>query len=71
MGFSTTGPVHAGAVMEGEIEIYVEENDLQIYREDTNRVPQPIFNSDDVFDNDRRPKTCCRCHEQLVESNEE
>jgi hypothetical protein len=70
MGTSTTGPVRAGAVLESEIEIWAAENGLSDMRE-TTEVPQPIFNSDDAFDNEGRPRTCCRCHEQLVESNEE
>jgi hypothetical protein len=68
MGFATTGPVRAGGVLDSEIAIYAAENGLDL---ETTDVPQPIFNSDDAVDDNGRPKTCCRCQEQLIETDEE
>lgn len=70
MGMATTGPVRPGATLESEIDIWAAENSLTHMR-DTTECPQPIFNSDDALDNDGRPRTCCRCHEQLIEVDEE
>lgn len=61
LGITTTGPVRPGAVLESEIETYVVEKGLQIHREDSNVVPQPIFNGG-------HPRHCGRCHEPLIES---
>lgn len=66
LGFATTGPVRPGRVLESEIETWVVENGLTHLRE-TTEVPQPILHSDDAYDNDGRPRACCRCHESLVE----
>jgi hypothetical protein len=71
MGIGTTGPVRAGAVMESEIAIWVAEEGLEMHREDSQRVPQPIFNSDDARDNDSRAYRCGSCHEPLIETDEE
>lgn len=68
LGVVTTGPVRPGATLESEIETYVVENGLQIHREDSNVVPQPIFNGEDAFEEDSSPRHCGRCHEPLVES---
>jgi hypothetical protein len=70
MGMATTGPVRYGAVLESEIDLWAEENGLTHMRE-TTEVPQPILDTDDALDNDGRPRTCCRCHEQLIEIDEE
>lgn len=70
MGVATTGPLHYGRSLESEIETYVQENGLEIWREDSTRVPQPVFNGEDAFDNDGRAERCCRCHERLVEQDE-
>lgn len=69
MGMAITGPVRAGAVLESEIEVWAAENGLTDMRE-TTEVPQPIFNGEEAVDNDGRAKTCCRCHEQLIEQDE-
>jgi hypothetical protein len=69
MGFATTGPVRPGAVLESEIEIYAAENGLD---RETTDVPQPIFNDDALRgDSSGRSRRCCRCHEHLVETDEE
>jgi hypothetical protein len=70
LGFATTGPVRPGAVLESEIEIYAAENGLDPATTD---VPQPIFNGDDALEGDGsgRSRRCCRCHELLVETDEE
>lgn len=70
MGMATTGPVRYGASLEGEIEIWAAENGLVNMRE-TTEVPQPIYDTDDVMDNDGRARRCCRCHEPLVETDED
>ena len=54
--------------LEAEIEAYVKRNGIQVHREDSNVVPQPIFNGEDARDEDGRPRHCGRCHEPLVES---
>lgn len=71
LGFATTGPVVPGATLESEIALWAAENGLELYREDSQRVPQPIFNGDDALDNDGRAQRCCRCHEPLIEIDEE
>lgn len=68
MGVATTGPVRPGAVLESEIAVYAAENGLD---PETTDVPQPIFNGEDAVDNDGRSRRCCRCHEPLVETDEE
>jgi hypothetical protein len=68
MGFATTGPVRVGAVLESEIAIYAAENGLD---PETTDVPQPIFNGGDAVNDNGRPKICCRCQEQLIETDEE
>lgn len=55
--------------MEMEIAAYAERHELDI---ETTEYPQPIYNyGDDPLDNDGRPRRCCRCHEPLVETDEE
>lgn len=69
MGMATTGPVRYGASLESEIDLWAEENGLAHMRE-TTECPQPILDGDDALNNDGRPRTCCRCHEQLIEIDE-
>jgi hypothetical protein len=72
MGVATTGPVIPGPVMESEIDIWVIANGLEMHREDSQRVPQPIFNGEDAMDMDLgRACRCGRCHEPLIETDEE
>lgn len=70
MGIATTGPVRYGASLESEIDLWAEENGLSRMRE-TTEVPQPILDGDDATDNDGRPRRCCRCHEPLIETDED
>lgn len=71
MGMATTGPVRAGAVMESEIAIWVAEQGLEMHREDSQRVPQPVFNGQEAVDEDGRAHRCGGCHEPLIETDEE
>lgn len=72
LGLATTGPVVPGATLESEIALWAAENDLELYREDSTRVPQPILNGEDAMDMDLgRAQRCCRCHEPLIETDEE
>jgi hypothetical protein len=68
LGIVTPHTTRFGESMEDEIEAWVNEKGLQIHREDTNVVPQPIFNGEDAYDEDGRPRHCGRCHEPLIES---
>jgi len=71
MGMATTGPVRYGASLEGEIEIWTAENGLTDMHE-TTEVPQPIYDTGtDALDDDGRARRCCRCHEPLVETDED
>lgn len=70
MGIATTGPVRYGATLESEIDLWAAENGLTHMRE-TTEVPQPILDTDDALDNDGRSRRCCRCHERLIETDEE
>lgn len=56
--------------MEMEIAAYAERNELDI---ETTECPQPIFNGEDALEGDGsgRSRRCCRCHEPLVETDEE
>jgi hypothetical protein len=55
--------------MEMEIAAYAERNGLDI---ETTECPQPIFNGEDAMDMDLgRSRRCCRCHEPLIETDEE
>lgn len=64
LGFATTGPVRPGEVLESEIRIWCAENGVD---PETTEAPQPIFNSDEAYNDDGKPRTCCVCHETLVE----
>jgi hypothetical protein len=70
MGVATTGPVHPGPVLESEIDVWAAANGLSHMRE-TTECPQPIFNSEEAYEEDGRARRCGRCHEPLVETDEE
>src|SRR3954470_10607153 len=70
LGYATTGPVVGGsASLESAIRVYAEENGLDPRTTD---VPQPIFNGEDAvdIDGDGRAHRCCKCHEPLIEVDE-
>lgn len=70
LGVTTPHTTRFGESLEDEITAWVKESGLEIWREDSTRVPQPVFNGEGAYDNDGRAERCCRCHEQLVEQDE-
>jgi hypothetical protein len=68
IGMATTGPVRPGAVLESEIALWARENGVD---SETTDAPQPIFNGEDACDENGRSRRCCKCHEQLIEQDEE
>lgn len=71
LGIATTGPVVPGPTLESEIALWAAENGRELDREDSTRVPQPIFNDEAMNVDLGRPHRCCRCHEFLIEHDEE